>query len=58
MAISAIILLFIVAVTLLAFVVARRLLTTGAALAVTGAVLGAQIVGVLIVAESTLANMG
>ncbi|MEU6328955.1 hypothetical protein ABZ851_17030 [Streptomyces sp. NPDC047049] len=45
-------------VTGLAYVVARRWLTTGVALAVSAGVLVAQVGGLCVVADLTLANMG
>ncbi|MCZ1006456.1 hypothetical protein [Streptomyces lydicus] len=46
------------AVTFLAYVVARRRLGTGVALAVSAGVLAAQAGGLCVVADLTLANMG
>ncbi|WP_336047994.1 hypothetical protein [Streptomyces sp. CA2R101] len=45
-------------VTGLAYLVARRWLTTGVALAVSAGVLVAQVGGLCVVADLTLANMG
>lgn len=58
MTFSAILVVFVVAVSLLVFAVGRRRLTNGAALAVTAGALGVQIAGLWLVAELTLANMG
>ncbi|MDT0454340.1 hypothetical protein RM550_01125 [Streptomyces sp. DSM 41527] len=45
-------------VTGLGYVVARRWLTTGVALALSAGVLAAQVGGLCVVADLTLANMG
>ncbi|MFF8785669.1 hypothetical protein [Streptomyces sp. NPDC015125] len=49
---------FLLAVSCLVYVVARRWLTTGVALAVSAGVLVAQICGLCVVADLTMATMG
>ncbi|MFG2530488.1 hypothetical protein [Streptomyces sp. NPDC048516] len=49
---------FLLLVSCVAFVVARRWLRTGGALAVSAGVLVAQVCGLCVVADLTMANMG